>query len=185
MLRLFLFLLLIASSAAPTWAQTPAAPTAKQAVKPALKDGAFRRQGTMMRIQGGKVTPLTTPLKLANGTTVYADGRIVSKNGTQRLANGRAINMQGDIVGFNDDMLSAATIQQLDEMVTGYKGTTVAMPNTISAETLKALARLERKATLVQQLTEKLAERAAQVVPVSEEATRINAELNTLDKQLK
>ncbi|QIX62069.1 hypothetical protein HER32_13085 [Hymenobacter sp. BT18] len=184
MLRLFLFLFFLTSAVTPVWAQTPAASPAKQPVKTALKDGAFRRKGTMMRIQGGKVTPLTAPLKLANGTTVYTDGRIVSKNGTQRLTNGRAINMQGDVVGFNDDMLSAATIQQLDEQVTGYKGTTVVMPNALSAETLKALARVERKATLVQQLTEKLAERAAQAVPVSEEATRINAELNTLDKQL-
>lgn len=185
MRHLFLFLLFLGFAAAPAWAQTSAPAPAKQAIKPALKDGVFRRKGTMMRIQAGKATPLTTPLKLANGTTVYADGRIVSKSGTQRLTNGRAINMQGDVVGFNDDMLSATTIQQLDEMVTGYKGTVVAMPNAVSAETVKALTQLERKAALVQQLTEKLAERAAQAVPVSEEATRINAELNTLDKQLK
>ncbi|MCR5887685.1 hypothetical protein LRS06_07810 [Hymenobacter sp. J193] len=180
---LYIALFLTALGATPAHAQTTA--PAKAGVKTALKDGAFRRQGTMMRIQSGKITRLTAPLKLTNGTTVHPDGRIVGKNGTQQLPNGRAINMQGDIVGLSDDMLTADAIQQLDEMVTGYKGTTVAMPNAVSADAAKALARLERKAALMQQLTEKLAERTAQAVPVSEEATRINAELSALEARQK
>ncbi|ALD21834.1 DUF6799 domain-containing protein [Hymenobacter sp. DG25A] len=162
-------------------AQTQPTTQGQQAVRVSLKDGAFRRKGVMMRIQSGKITRLTSSFQLTNGTTVYPDGHVVTTNGTrQQLPDGRAINMQGEIVGLSDDMLTAATIQQLDQMVTGYTGTVISLPNAVPAEAATALQRLERKAALLEQLTDRLAQRTAQAVPVSPEAARLDAQINAL-----
>ena len=167
-------------------AQTQPAPTGQQTVRTSLKDGAFRRKGVMMRIQNGKITRLSSSFKLNNGTTVSPDGQIVTSSGTrQQLRDGRAVNMQGEIVGLSDDMLTAATIQQLDQMVTGYTGTVISLPNAVPAEAATALQRLERKAAMLQELTDRLAQRTAQAVPASTEAARIDAQLSALDAPAK
>jgi hypothetical protein len=82
-------------------------------------------------------------------------------------------------------MLTAATIQQLDQMVTDYTGTVISLPNAVPAEAATALQRLERKAALLEQLTDRLAQRTAQAVPASPEATRLDAQLNALSTPAK
>lgn len=181
-----LLLVLMLGLSTVSFAQTPAAPGTQASVRVSLKDGAFRRRGVMMRIQNGKISRLTAPFTLANGTVVNPDGELVTAAGArQQLLDGRAVNLQGEVVGLSDDMLTAATIQQLDQMVTGYTGTVVPVSNAIPVEAATALQRLERKAALLEQLTERLAQRTAQAVPASAEATQLDAQLSAVDAKLK
>ncbi|UOQ73822.1 DUF6799 domain-containing protein [Hymenobacter cellulosilyticus] len=101
--------------AAPVLAQTtPASTATASASAPALKDGVARRNGLTMRIQAGQMSRLSAPVTMDNGTVVRPDGIMISKDGTrQMLPEGRAVNLQGTIVNFTDDMMSAPLLSSV------------------------------------------------------------------------
>ncbi|RSK42957.1 DUF6799 domain-containing protein [Hymenobacter perfusus] len=151
-------LLLVAE--ATTLAQTvPAVAATAQ-----LKDGAFRRDGKIFRLQAGQASPLSAPLRFSNGLTLRPDGIMVGRNGTrQLLENGKAVNMQGDVVIYRDDMMTPEAIYQHDEQTTGSAGTT-----TVSIPTATNLAAL---APMLQSTTQRLEQLRQLSVLLNERAT--------------
>lgn len=173
-----------------TPAQAQATPPAPAATVPttSLKDGVFRRNGLMMRLQAGEVSRLSAPVTFDNGLVARPDGILISKDGTrQLLSEGKAVNRQGQIVNLADDMLTAPAIEQRARQQTGQPTETSfvvpdsgPVPTRLSAE----LLRIEQRLALLQQLTSKLAERtnAAALTPAA--ATAIDTKLAELDAQL-
>lgn len=175
---------LLAVTQAPALAQTT--PKASAATAP-LKDGAFRRNGKVYRLQAGRATPLTTSLRFSNGATLTPTGTLTSKNGSRRqLAEGRAVNMQGDVVIYRDDMMSAQAIERHDEVTTGAKPTVVEIPASANLTALEAeLQRTSQRLTQLQQLTSLLAERAASAAAGTTETTGAEQRIQQLSQQLR
>ncbi|AYA38322.1 hypothetical protein D3Y59_15500 [Hymenobacter oligotrophus] len=154
----------------------------------ALKDGAYRRNGVVMRLKAGKATRLQAPLALSDGSVINPSGLLVRKDGTrQQLPEGQAVNMQGVVVNFRDDMRTPQAIERQSVQVTGSTGETrVSVPGTpVSAATAQQLKQLERRVALLQQATDKLAERTALGAAAVPNGTRYDQQLRTLDAQLK
>jgi hypothetical protein len=152
----------------------------------ALKDGAFRDNGVVMRLQAGQATRLEGPLTFADGSVLNPSGIFVKKDGTrQLLPNGQAVNLQGVVVNLRDDMQSAQAIEQRNRAVAGGRGeTTIAgavMPTTATAQQVQQLQQLERRVSLLQQLTDRLAERTAQAVGTAPGAAAIDTQLRGLE----
>ena len=164
-------------------ASTTAIPTVE------LKDGAYRRNGVVMRLQAGQASRLSAPMQFDNGLTLRPDGIMVSKNGTrQLLEEGRALNMQGQIVNLRDDMKTAAAIERHDQQVTGAKPTVVAMPApnpTVPPEVVTTLRRTEERLAMLQQLTVLLNERASAAGNGSAQIQVLDSRIKELDAQLK
>ncbi|GAA4001142.1 hypothetical protein GCM10022408_10410 [Hymenobacter fastidiosus] len=168
-----------------TFAQTTPPAPARPA---ALKDGVYRKGGVIMRLQAGQSSRLSAPFKLDNGLVVRPDGIMVERDGTRRiLEEGKAVNLQGQIVGFTDDMMSAPAIEQRSRQVTGYTETRVAMPDAgpVPARLTLELLRTERRLALLQQLADKLAQRASTAAGDNTNMTVIDAQLQEIDSQLK
>ncbi|MBC6991352.1 DUF6799 domain-containing protein [Hymenobacter sp. BT491] len=158
----------------------------KAAVAPALRDGVFRRGSVMMRLQAGRVSRLTAPLTLANGMVVEPNGTVISKDGARQLLGaGRAVNLQGEIVNFRDDMMSATAIEQYDQQVTGAAATRIEVPSTspVPPNAAAELLRAERRLALLQQLSELLDQRASTTIK-SARFQQLDAEIKSLAAQL-
>lgn len=168
-------------------AQAQAAATTTTATD--LKDGAYRRNGVVMRLQAGQSSRLSAPMKFNNGTTLRPDGIMVSKDGTrQLLGEGKALNLQGDIVNLRDDMKTAEAIERHDEKVTGYKPTVISTPapaQTTSPELQAAMRRTEERLATLQQMSTLLDQRASTVVGATPQAQPLDARLRELDAKLK
>jgi hypothetical protein len=155
--------------------------------RPTMKDGVYRKGGVVMRLQAGQSTRLSAPVTMDNGLTIRPDGIMVGRDGTrQMLEEGRAVNLQGQIVGLTDDMMSAPAIEQRARQVAGVTETVLPMPTAgpVSAALAKELRRTEQRAALLQQLSDKLAQRAAAVSSGSSFAA-LDAQIQALDAQLK
>ncbi|QJX47184.1 hypothetical protein HMJ29_09630 [Hymenobacter taeanensis] len=154
-----------------------------------LKDGAYRRNGLVMRLQAGQATRLSAPMRFDNGLTLRPDGIMVSKDGTrQLLEEGRALNMQGQIVNLRDDMKTAAAIERHDQQVTGAKPTVIITPapnTTVAPEVLAALQRTEERLATLQQLTVLLNERAASMSGTSPESQTLDSKIQELQSKLR
>ena len=164
-------------------AQTsPAAPAPSQ-----LKDGAFRLQGKVYRLQAGQQFPLTVPLRFDNGLTLRPDGIMVSKDGTrQLLGNGKAINLQGNVVLYKDDMMTPAAIERHDEQVTG--GSTIVIETSAAANVAALAPRLERTAQRLEQLRQLstlLNERATAVAAGTTPSPALDSQIEALSQQLR
>ncbi|WP_400192385.1 DUF6799 domain-containing protein [Hymenobacter sp. B81] len=181
-MRLCLLLLLMMSLLA-----VPELSRAQSAPAYGIKDGAFRQNGTMMRLQGGQVSRLTAPLTLDDGSVINPNGLLVKKDGTrQHLPEGRAVNLQGVVVGLRDDMQAAQAIEQRDRQVTGATETRIVVPGrpgaAASAAQLRQLEQLEKRLALLLQLTDRLAARATQALGPA--PTAYDEQLRALDAQL-
>lgn len=170
---------------------TTLAQTAPAAAAPAaaaqIKDGAFRSNGKVFRLQAGQVSPLSAPLRFANGLTLRPDGIMVSKNGTrQLLENGKAVNMQGEIVIYRDDMMTPEAISRHDEQTTGSSGTTtVSIPAAANlAALVPELQRTAQRLEQLRQLSNLLNERAAAAAGTAPSAA-LEAQIQQLSQQLK
>ncbi|GAB2949201.1 hypothetical protein GCM10027048_12770 [Hymenobacter coalescens] len=156
-----------------------------QAAAPyALKDGAFRENGVVMRLQAGQAYRLEGPMTLNDGSVINATGILVRKDGTrQLLPNGQAVNMQGVVVNLRDDMQAAQTIEQRNRAVAGGRGeTTFSVPGSnVSVAAARQLQLLERRVALLQQLTDRLAERTTQAVGSAPGAAALDEQLRALD----
>ncbi|MBX0292836.1 hypothetical protein K3G63_20500 [Hymenobacter sp. HSC-4F20] len=185
-IRLFALAGLLGAVQAPILAQTT--PKASAATTPSpLKDGAFRRNGTVYRLQAGRATPLTTSMRFSNGATLTPTGTLTGKNGSRRqLPEGRAVNMQGDVVIYRDDMMSAQAIERHDEVTTGSKPTVVAIPASANLTALAAeLQRTSQRLTQLRQLTNLLAERAASAAAGATETGNTEQRIQELSQQLR
>ncbi|RYU83793.1 DUF6799 domain-containing protein [Hymenobacter persicinus] len=175
---------LLATLATPSVAQTtPSAPA-----RPAMKDGVYRKGGLTMRLQAGQSSRLSAPVTMDNGLTIRPDGIMVGKDGTrQMLEEGKAVNLQGQIVNLTDDMMSAPAIEQRARQVAGVTETKVSMPapGPLPARLTAELNRTERRLALLQQLTDKLAERASLAVGQNAAAATLDTQIRELDAQLK
>ena len=182
LIRYGLVAALLAAAPLCTYAQTAAAQTA-----PRIKDGAFRSNGKVFRLQAGQAAPLSAPLRFANGLVLRPDGIMVSKNGTrQLLENGKAVNMQGDIVIYRDDMMTPEAIAQHDEQATGSSGTTlITIP---AAANMAALApELQRTAVRLDQLRQLsllLDQRASALAAGASPAPELEARIRDLSRLL-
>ncbi|UYZ61798.1 DUF6799 domain-containing protein [Hymenobacter weizhouensis] len=182
-LRCFLVgLMLLGSTALSALAQqtTPA---------PRLKDGVYRRSGKLLRLQGGRVTPLTQPLALGNGFTVYPNGTLVGpKGGRRQLANGQAVNLQGHVVSFRDDMLSAQAIEDHDRRTTGARPTTLVVParEVVPVDLVARLRHTQERLHHLQQLSALLAARASAAAadPISADVAALDGRIQELSRQL-
>lgn len=158
------------------WAQQPTY---------SLKDGAFRENNVVMRLQAGQATRLDAPLTLNDGSVLNPSGLLVKKDGTrQQLPNGQAVNMQGVVVNLRDDMQSAQSIQERNRAVAGGRGETTISglkAPAVSPATLEQLQALERRVALLQQLTDRLADRTTQAVGTAPGAAAIDEQLRALD----
>lgn len=154
-----------------------------------LKDGAYRRNGVVMRLQAGQSSRLSAPMKFNNGTTLRPDGIMVSKDGTrQLLGEGKALNLQGDIVNLRDDMKTAEAIERHDEKVTGYKPTVISMPapaQTTSPELQAAMRRTEERLATLQQMSTLLNQRASSTVGTTPQAAPLDTRIQEIDAKLK
>lgn len=151
-----------------------------------LRDGAFRRGSVMMRLQAGQASRLTAPFTLTNGTVVHPDGAVVAKDGTrQQLGVGRSINLQGEIVSFRDDMMSATAIEQYDQRVTGATPTRIEVSGAgpVPANAVAELLRAERRFAVLQQLAELLYQRTSTETKSSSFA-QLDAQIKALNSQL-
>ncbi|SHI30091.1 hypothetical protein SAMN02745146_0438 [Hymenobacter daecheongensis DSM 21074] len=172
-------------AAAPVFAQTTSPAPARAT---SLKDGVYRKGGLTMRLQAGQTSRLSAPVTMANGLTIRPDGIMVSKDGTRQiLEEGKAVNMQGQIVGFADDMMSAPAIEQRARQVAGVTETRVAMPDAgpVPARLALELLRTERRLALLQQLADKLAQRAGTATGQTAATAALDAQIRDLDAQLK
>ncbi|WP_188558044.1 DUF6799 domain-containing protein [Hymenobacter glacieicola] len=178
---LVLAALLSGGSAFSAVAQTTTSTTAAT-----LKDGAFVRNGKIYRLQAGKVTPLTSPLRFSNGQTLQPDGTLISKNGSRRrLADGKAVNMQGDVVLYRDDMMTAEAIERHDEVTTGSKPTVIEIPATANVIALTPeLQRTSQRLEQLRQLTDLLAERAAGAAAGTKASAASEQQIQQLSQQL-
>lgn len=177
--RLLLLLACLLLHVGTATAQGPAS-----AATPALKDGAYRLHGVVMRLQAGQSTRLSAPMKFSNGLTLRTDGIMVGKDGSrQLLEEGKAINMQGQIVNFRDDMMSAAAIERHDNQVTGYTPTVIEgrTQAPVSPEILASLRRTEARLAVLQQLAARLNERASAALGSSTQSAALDAQLRELD----
>ncbi|UPL49474.1 DUF6799 domain-containing protein [Hymenobacter sublimis] len=179
---LVLAALLSGGSAFSAVAQT----TKSAATAATLKDGAFARNGKMYRLQAGKVTPLTSPLRVGNGLTLQPDGTLLGKNGSRRrLTDGKAVNMQGDVVLYRDDMMTAAAIERHDELTTGSKPTVVEIPATANVTALiPELQRTGQRLEQLRQLTDLLAERATGAATGTKATAASEQQIQQLSQQL-
>ncbi|GAB2789813.1 hypothetical protein HNQ93_003256 [Hymenobacter luteus] len=152
-----------------------------------LKDGAFRRNGKVYRLQAGKASPLTASLRFSNGSTLLTSGTLVAKNGArQLLGEGKAVNMQGEVVIYRDDMMSAQAIERHDEVTTGAKPTVVEIPVTTNLAALGAeLQRTNQRLEQLRQLTDLLAERATALATGTTPSPASGQRLQALSQQLR
>lgn len=180
--RLLLLATVLLTTEATALAQTSSAPSASQ-----LKDGAFRRDGKVYRLQAGQQFPLTVPLRFDNGLTLRPDGIMVSKSGTrQLLENGKAINKQGDVVIYKDDMMTAAAIERHDAQVTG--GSTVVIETPAAANIAALVPLLEsttQRLTQLQQLSTLVNERAAALAAGKAPNPALEAQIEQLSQKLR
>ncbi|MCC3155646.1 hypothetical protein LJ737_00245 [Hymenobacter sp. 15J16-1T3B] len=150
-----------------------------------LKDGAFRENGVVMKLQAGQASRLEGPMTLNDGSVISPSGILVKKDGTrQLLPNGQAVNLQGVVVNLRDDMQSAQSIEQRNRAVAGGRGETSisGLPGSpVSAATLQQLQALERRVALLQQLTDRLADRTNQAVGNAPGAAALDEQLRRLD----
>jgi hypothetical protein len=184
---MYRFLLLLALGTSPLLASAQA-PTTQSTTTAGLRDGAYRKQGVTMRLKGGQATRLLKPLTLTDGSVINPNGLLVRKNGTrQRLPEGQAVNMQGVVVNLRDDMKSETAIVEQLQQVTGSTGETrfVIPPTPASAATVQQLQLLERRVALLQQLSDKLAERTTEATPAGAKAAQYDEQLRTIDAQLR
>ena len=173
--------LLTGGTSALAQTSAPSAPPTSQ-----LKDGAFRREGKVYRLQAGQQFPLTVPLRFDNGLTLRPDGIMISKNGTrQLLENGKAINLQGDVVIYKDDMMTAAAIERHDEEVTGGSSVVIEAP---AAANIAALVPLLENTTerlaLLQQLSILVNTRATALAAGTTPAPDLESRIEQLNQQL-
>ena len=155
---------------------------------PTMKDGVYRKGGLTMRLQAGQSTRLSAPVTMNNGLVIRPDGIMVSRDGTrQMLEEGKAVNQQGQIVNLTDDMMSAPAIEQRARKVAGVTETRVVMPDAgiVPARLTTELLRTERRLALLQQLSDRLAERTGMAVGQNPAAAAIDAQLQSLEGQLK
>ena len=153
-----------------------------------IKDGAFRSNGKVFRLQAGQTSPLSAPVRFANGLTLRPDGIMVSKNGTrQLLENGKAVNMQGDIVIYRDDMMTPEAISRHDEQTTGSSSTTtVSIPAAANVAALAPeLQRTAQRLEQLRQLTTLLNERAAAAAAGTPPDAALETRIQELSQQLK
>jgi|GEM_PF-6088626 len=172
---------------APALAQTtPTSPA--PAARPPMKDGVYRKGGLTMRLQAGQTSRLSAPVTMDNGLQIRPDGIMVSKDGTrQMLEEGKAVNLQGQIVNLTDDMMSAPAIEQRARKVAGVTETRIAMPasSLVSASLNAELLRTERRLALLQQLSDRLAERTSAAVGQNAAALPIDTQLQAINAKLK
>lgn len=173
-----------------TWPAAVCAQSTPAAAGPtfSLKDGVFRRNGKMMRLQAGEASRLSAPVTFDNGLVARPDGILISKDGTrQLLEEGKAVNRQGQIVSFADDMQTAAAIEQRAQKVTGQPTETrVLLPASSPATPAQTagVQRLEKRLEVLQQATDRLADRAnAAGAPPT--AAPVDAQIRDVDAQLK
>ncbi|RPD46417.1 hypothetical protein DNI29_15595 [Hymenobacter sediminis] len=154
---------------------------------PTLKDGAFRRNGKLYRLQAGKASPLTASVRFNNGSTLLSNGTLVSKSGARRqLGEGKAVNMQGDIVIYRDDMMTAQAIEQHDEVTTGAKPTVVEIPVATNLTALNTeLQRTSQRLEQLRQLTNLLSERAAATAAGTTTSAATEQQIQSLSQQLR
>ncbi|MCB2378870.1 hypothetical protein LGH70_14810 [Hymenobacter sp. BT635] len=176
----------LALTAAPALAQTAPAATTQAA---SLKDGVVRRGGVTLRLQAGQTTRLSAPVTMDNGLVVRPDGIMIGKDGSrQMLPEGKAVNMQGVVVNFTDDMMSAPAIEQHARQVTGQP-TETRLPGPTQALAPQRLAtelrRTEQRLALLQQLSDRLAERTTAAVGSNAAAAPIDSKLQQIDSQLR
>lgn len=150
-----------------------------------LKDGVFRENNAVMRLQAGQASRLDAPLTLNDGSVINPSGLLVKKDGTrQQLPNGQAVNMQGVVVNLRDDMQSSQSIAERNRAVAGGRGETTisGLPSpAVSAASLQRLQALERRVALLQQLTDRLADRTAQAVGSTPGAAALDEQLRSLN----
>lgn len=169
-------------------AQTKPAPAATLTTKAVtLKDGAFRRNGKVFRLRAGQATPLTSAMRFSNGLTLQPNGTLISKSGGRRqLAEGRAVNMQGDVVIYRDDMMTARAIEQYDEKTTGAKPTVVEIPASVNfAAVGPALQRTAQRLEQLRQLTTLLDERATAAAAGTPPNAALEQRIEALSQQLR
>lgn len=176
-------MLLTAGTTAVAQTSPAAAPATTQ-----IKDGAFRSNGKVFRLQAGQTAPLSAPLRFANGLTLRPDGIMVSKNGLrQLLENGKAVNMQGDVVIYRDDMMTPEAISRHDEQTTGSSGTTtVSIPAAANVAALAPqLQRTAQRLDQLRQLSTLLNERATAAAAGTPPDAALEARIQELSQQLK
>ncbi|MCC2546166.1 DUF3659 domain-containing protein [Hymenobacter sp. BT175] len=155
---------------------------------PAFRDGVYLQNGKVMRMQGGKASPLLTPVTMENGLVVNPDGNLVGRDGTrQQLREGQAVNQQGLVVRFSDDMRSEEAIRARRQQVTGETETRIALPGygTVPSSLTTKLLRAEQRLDFLQQAAALLAERAAATAGSAPGTAPIDAQLRDLDAQLR
>jgi hypothetical protein len=154
-----------------------------------LKDGAYRRNGIVMRLQAGQASRLSAPMKFDNGLTLRPDGIMVGKDGSrQLLEEGKALNMQGQIVNLRDDMKTAAAIERHDQQVTGAKPTVITRSvstDIVSPEINAAVRRTEERMSTLQQMSTLLNERATTAAGASSQSQSIDTRIQEIDTKLK
>lgn len=170
----------------PALAQKPAPATTKAAT---LKDGVARRGGVTLRLQAGQSSRLQAPVTMDNGLVVRPDGIMIGKDGSrQMLPEGKAVNMQGTVVNFTDDMMTAPAIEQHARQATGQPTETVLPGGTIPLvpqRLANELRRTEQRLALLQQLSERLAERTTAAVGQAAGSAPIDAQLQDIEAQLR
>lgn len=174
--------LLLAPAALPAAAQQAApAPVAS----PELKDGVYRRQGQVFRLQNGQSSVLTQPLALGNGYTIQPSGVLLGPKGTRRqLRDGQAVNQQGQVVNLRDDMFTARAIEEHDRRTTGAQPTVIEVPagQALSPEVLAQFQRTQERLYRLQLLASLLAERTAR--PSGPEGAALDKRIQQLGQQL-
>lgn len=154
---------------------------------PTIKDGAFRSNGRVFQLQAGQSSPLSAPMRFANGLTLRPDGIMVSKSGVrQLLENGKAVNMQGDIVIYRDDMMTPEAISRHDAQTTGSSGTTtVSIPAAANVAALAPeLQRTAQRLEQLRQLSELLDKRAAAAAAGTPPDAALETRIQQLTQQL-
>ncbi|WP_026462047.1 DUF6799 domain-containing protein [Adhaeribacter aquaticus] len=185
---------------------TVQAQTEAASLKPeSMKDGYAMHNGTMIQIKNKEISPLTNDVTLKNGTKITKTGLVtLPGKKPQKLQEDYAVNLNGNIVMLNYDMMTYESIQQHSqktlgntdaEIITTDKGAAIGRnaDGSSSAAGLDVDVLFNRRSEIINERNNLVKQRAAVLNRLkdkaaqqkSTEAAQIDEQIKKLSQELK
>jgi len=172
-----------------------------------LKDGYALYRGSMIQIKNSQITPLNQDITLENGTKVYRNGMLaLPGKKQQKLPDGYAVNMEGNMVMLQYDMMPYDAIREHAQKTLGNTdGAVIVTDNgivvtknsdkpTAPEEMMqRRLAIIRERNTLVQKKADllnkakdnKAQQKSTQIKEVDAQLNQLTQELQDLDEKMR
>lgn len=160
--------------------QAPAQSPTGQLNPANLKDGYAMHQGQMIRIQNGRLAPLTQDVRIENGIIVFRNGMVAFPGKKrQKLSEGYAINLDGKIVLLHDDMMRAEAIREHSRKTVGNTDSEVIITDTGIA----VASSPEKKSTIEELLNRRISLIRLRNVLINQKADLLNKAIDKKAQQ--